>query len=51
MLGRRKKELYRLELTREEARMLRKIMVYFRNKVLAEGGPIEDINEVILKLS
>ena len=50
MLGRKKKVLYRLELTTEEARLLRKIMLDFRNRVLAAGGPIEDINEVILKL-
>ncbi len=51
MLRKKKKVLYRLELTTEEARLLRKIMLDFRNRVLAEGGPIEDINEVILKLS
>lgn len=51
MLGRKKKVLYRLELTTDEARMLRQVMVYFRNKILSEGGPIEDINELILKLS
>ena len=51
MLRRREKVLYRLELTRDEARILRKIMLVFRNNVLAKGGPIEDINELILKLS
>ena len=50
MLGRKKKVLYRLELTTEEARLLRKIMLDFRNGVLAKGGPVEDINELILKL-
>ena len=51
MMFRKKKDIVRLELTADEARILRKIMLFFRNKTLAEGLPIEDINELILKLS
>ena len=41
----------RLELTRDEARILRKIMLVFRNNTVAKGLPTEDIDELILKLS
>nr|MBQ6242182.1 hypothetical protein [Lachnospiraceae bacterium] len=47
----KKKTRYYLELTHEEKRYLLEIMIWFRNKVLSEGGPTEDINEVILKLA
>ena len=49
MLGKRKNQI-RLELTADEMRILRKIMLYFRNKVVAEGGPSEDIDAVLEKL-
>ena len=35
----------------EEKRYLLQVMVWFRNKVLSEGGPTEDIDAVILKLA
>ncbi len=49
MFGRKKNQV-RLELTADELRILRKIMLYFRNKVVANGGPSEDIDAVIEKL-
>ena len=47
----RKKDQVHLELTHREKRYLLQIMVWFRNKVLSEGGPTEDIDDVILKLA
>ena len=47
----RKKDRVYLTLTHEEKRYLLQIMVWFRNKVLSEGGPTEDIDAVILKLA
>ncbi len=47
MFGRRK---VMLEVTPAELRILRKVMLVFRNRVLAEGKPAEDIDRVILKL-
>ena len=41
----------RLALTGDEARILRKIMLVFRNETLAAGLPTEDIDGLILKLS
>ena len=49
-MWRKKREKYRLVLTVDEARILRKIMLYFRNQTLEEGKPTEDIEELILKL-
>ena len=39
-----------LTLTTDERRILRKIMLYFRNKVAREGKPTEDIDELLMKL-
>ncbi len=39
-----------LELNHEELVLLRSVMMYIRNKLIAEGKPIEDINDIILKL-
>lgn len=50
MFGKKKNKV-RLELTHEEKRYLFQIMIWFRNKVLSEGGPTEDIDGVILKLA
>ena len=50
MFKRKKNRVY-LELTHEEKRNLLHIMIWFRNKVLARGGPTEDIDGVILKLA
>ena len=47
----RKEEKVYLTLTHEEKRYLLHVMVWFRNKVLSEGGPTEDIDAVILKLA
>ena len=49
MFGSRKNQIM-LKLTTEEARILRKIMLYFRNKILAEGLPTEDIDALIMRL-
>ena len=46
----RRQKLVKLTLTSDEARILRKIMVLFRNKVAGEGGPTEDIDQLIIKL-
>ena len=46
-----KKEMRKvLNLTRDELILLRKVLLYTRNKLISEGKPIEDINELILKL-
>ncbi len=50
MFGRKEKRVC-LELTHAEKRFLFRVMVWFRNKVLAEGGPTEDLDRVILKLA
>ena len=50
MFKRKKNRVY-LELTHEEKRNLLHIMIWFRNKVLARGGPTEDIDGVILRLA
>ena len=47
----RKEDRVLLTLTHEEKRYLLQVMVWFRNKVLSEGGPTEDIDGVILKLA
>lgn len=47
---RKKKNQVRLELTADEMRILRKIMLYFRNKVASDGRPTEDIDALIIKL-
>ena len=39
-----------LELNRDELVLLRKVMMYTRNKLISEGKPIEDVNEIIIKL-
>lgn len=47
---RRKKDLYVLELSLAEKRLLIYAMLHFRNKLLATGKPTEDVNEVLLKI-
>ena len=49
MFGKKNNQV-RLELTTVELRIIRKIMLYFRNKVVSEGGPTEDIDALIIKL-
>lgn len=39
-----------LELKPSELRVLRYAMIRFRNKVLGEGKPTEDIDRLLLKL-
>ena len=39
-----------LELNHDELVLLRKVMLFIRNKLLSEGKPIDDINEIIIKL-
>ena len=48
MLGKKKNQV-KLELTSDEMRILRRIMLYFRNKTLEEGKPTEDIEALIEK--
>ncbi len=50
MFGRKKDQVI-LELTPEEKRFLLHVMIWFRNKVLSEDGPTEDLDRVILKLA
>ena len=47
---RRKTKYYYLNLTREELRILREGMLWFRNQVLREGGPTEDIDGLSLRI-
>ena len=47
----RKKDWLYLELNAEEKRLLRRAMLDFRNKVLAQNGPTEDIDRIILMLA
>ena len=46
----RKQNKVRLELTVDEKRILWKIMLLFRNRVLREGKPTEDIDALLCKL-
>ena len=47
---RRKKKYYYVNLTREELRILRKGMLWFRNQVIQQGGPTEDIDGLLLRI-
>ena len=47
---RRKKKLRILELSPVEKRLLIRAMLQFRNKLVATGRPIEDVNEILLKI-
>ena len=49
MFGKKRNQV-KLELTADEMRILRKIMIYFRNQVTAKGGPTEDLDLLIVKL-
>ena len=49
MFGKKNNQV-RLELTTEELRVIRKIRLYFRNKVATKGEPTEDIDALIIKL-
>ena len=39
-----------LNLTHDELVLLRQVLIYTRNKLISEGKPIDDINELILRL-
>ena len=46
---RRKAEKRMVELSPDEARMMREAILAFRNKLLSAGKPTEDVNELIIK--
>lgn len=45
-----KAEKRMVELSPDEARLLRGALLAFRNKLLSAGKPIEDVNELIFKV-
>ena len=47
---RRKAETRMVELSPDEARLLRGALLAFRNKLLSAGKPTEDVNELIIKV-
>ena len=47
---RRKAEKRMVELSPDEARLMRKALLAFRNKLLSAGKPTEDVNELIIKV-
>ena len=47
---RRKAEKRMVELSPDEARLLRGALLAFRNKLLSAGKPTEDVNELISKV-
>ena len=47
---RRKKKYVYVNLTREELKILRAGMLWFRNQVISQGGPTEDIDEILLRI-
>ena len=47
---RRKAETRMVELSPDEARLLRGALLAFRNKLLSVGKPTEDVNELIIKV-
>ena len=46
----RKAEKRIVELSHDEARLLREALLAFRNKLLSAGKPTEDVNELIIKV-
>lgn len=50
MFFRKKSEKHVVELTSEEARLLRYVLIRFRNKCLQSGKPTEDINGLLLMI-
>ena len=46
----RKAEKRIVELSTDEARLLREALLAFRNKLLSAGKPTEDVNELIIKV-
>ena len=49
MFFRRQKKV-NIRLSRVDARILFRIMIWFRNELLAQDKPVEDVDSVILKL-
>lgn len=47
---RRKAKKRMVELSPDEARLLREALLAFRNKLLSAGKPTEDVNELIIKV-
>lgn len=47
---RRKAEKRIVELSPDEARLLREALLAFRNKLLSAGKPTADVNELIIKV-
>ena len=39
-----------VELSPDEARLMREALLSFRNKLLSAGKPTEDVNELIIKV-
>ena len=46
----RKKKYYYVNLTQKELKILREGMIWFRNQVIREGGPTEDIDELLMRI-
>lgn len=47
---RRKAEKRMVELSPNEARLMREALLAFRNKLLSAGKPAEDVSELIIKV-
>ena len=47
---RRKAEKRMVELSPDEARLMREALLAFRNKLLSAGKPTEDVNELMIKV-
>lgn len=47
---RREAEKRMVELSPNEARLMREALLAFRNKLLPVGKPTEDVNELIIKV-
>ena len=45
-----KKIKYKVVLTREELRIIRDGMLYFRNELISRGKPTEDVDEILIRL-
>ncbi len=50
-MRRRGKERFCLTVSVRELRLLLAVMLWYRNRVLREGKPAEDINNVILEIA
>ena len=47
---RKRPEKYRVKLTREEKRVLRQAMVDYRNLLIQERKPTEDVDRILIRL-